>query len=74
MRYAALSVFFASWGVLVVLAAYIAAPFEGPRVERPRTAEFGTCVDPATDSEVERCGGDIPWATDLIAFHEFGLR
>ena len=42
-----------------------------PEVARPRTAEFGTCVDAATDSEVERCGGGIPWASDIIAFVEF---
>ena len=38
-----------------------------PEVERPRVDGYGFCIDPGSDEEVERCGGGLSWAHELIA-------
>jgi len=55
-----------------VTALAITASTPNPKVDHPRLEEFGFCIDPATDSEVERCGG-LPWTIDMDAFREFGI-
>ncbi|RPH73986.1 hypothetical protein EHM76_04440 [bacterium] len=57
-------------GLLIILLS-IVQPMNIPTVESPRLEEWGFCIDPATDSEVERCGGGLSWAIDLEAKHLF---
>lgn len=57
-----------------VTALAITASTPPPKVLPPRLEEFGFCIDPATDSEVERCGGGLRWTQDFEAFAEFNLN